>query len=286
MMQPTKIITPLPPSALQYLDPAAMFRNLYTYRELITQFAWREAVGRYKGTYLGLIWSVFNPLLTLAVYSFVFGIIVRSRFGHSSGGSVPEFVLALFSGIVIYNVFAVCSSKAPVVVASRPNLVKKVVFPLEILPVAALGSSLIAFGFSLVILMPCLFIFSPSISGTMYMFPLVLIPLCALSLGVGWLVGSIGVFIRDMGQVIPVLMQLLFFLSPVIYPISAVPESLQWVMRLNPLATILEDTRRTLVWGQPIEWGWWLAVTVVSLIIMQLGYLWYMRMKRVFADVV
>lgn len=279
-------ITGAAPSSAEFANPLKMFRHLFSYRDMIRQFAWREVVGRYKGTYLGLLWSLLNPLLTLAVYTVVFGVILKAKFVPAAEAGTEQFALALFCGIIIYNVFSVCASKAPSAIYENPSLVKKVVFPLEILPVAMLAASIVNAGFGLAILIPALLILSPNVSSTIYMFPLVLLPLCALSLGVAWFLASIGVFIRDVGQAIVILLQLLFFVSPVLYPLSAAPGVFQTLLRLNPLTTILEDARRTLMWGQPIEWGWWLAVTIVSLVLMQLGYVWFMKSKRVFADII
>jgi len=285
LMQVTRI-TGIAPSSAEFINPLEMFRSLFSHREIIRQFAWREVVGRYKGTYLGLFWSLLNPLMTLAVYTVVFGIILKAKFVPDAEDGTARFALALFCGIIIYNIFSVCASKAPSAIYENPSLVKKVVFPLEVLPVAMLVASIVNAGFGLAILIPALLILSPNVSPTMYMFPLVLLPLCALSLGVAWFLAAIGVFIRDVGQAIVILLQLLFFASPVIYPLSAAPPIFQVFLRLNPLTTILEDARRTLMWGQPIEWGWWLAVTIVSLVLMQLGYVWFMKSKRVFADII
>jgi lipopolysaccharide transport system permease protein len=270
---------------MDFMNPVEMWRELARHRDLIRQFAWREVIGRYKGTYLGLLWSILNPLLMLVVYTLVFGVILKSSFGPASEGGTTDFALKLFCGIIVYNVFFVCASKAPQAILEQPNLVKKVVFPLEVLPVAILVAGVVNAGFGLAIFGAALIVLSPKISATVYLFPLVLVPLCALSLGVGWFLASIGVFIRDVGQAIVILLQLLFFASPVIYPLSAAPEIFQTLLRLNPLTTILEDSRRTLILGQPLEWGWWLAVTVASLVIMQLGYVWFMKSKRVFADI-
>jgi lipopolysaccharide transport system permease protein len=216
----------------------------------------------------------------------VFGVILKVNFGAGFGRSVMDFAVNFYCGLIVYNVFATCVGRAPRLVLENPNYVKKVVFPLEVLPVAILASSLVDAAMGLAILVPVLIIFSPKLSSTMYLFPLVLLPLCALSLGVAWFVASIGVFLRDIGQVVAVFLQLLFFLSPVIYPFSAVPEHLQFLLRLNPLTAILEDARRTLIWGQWPEWGWWAAVTAVSLVVLQLSYMWFMKSKRAFADVV
>ena len=283
-MNSAKIISAEPPSYTLFISPPDMLRNLYQSRSVIKQFTWREAMGRYRGTYLGLIWALVNPLMTLAVYTLVFGVILKVGFG--SGGKLSVFVLNFFCGLIVYNVFAQSVSRAPSLIRDNPNYVKKVIFPLEILPVAILGSSLIHGLIGLAILIPAMVIFGANISATICLFPLLLLPLCALTLGVGWFLASLGVFIRDISEVVVVLLQLLFFLSPVIYSVSALPPALQLVLRLNPLTTILEDARRTLILGLAPEWGWLLGVTLVSLVILQFGYIWFMKSKRVFADVI
>ncbi|MCP4664725.1 MAG: ABC transporter permease, partial [Deltaproteobacteria bacterium] len=197
-----------------------------------------------------------------------------------------DFALNLFCGLILYNVFSSCVGKAPDLVVGNRNYVKRVVFPLEVLPVAVLGSSLVDAAMSLAILIPALLIFSPKISSTLYLFPLVFIPLCAMTLGLSWFLASMGVFLRDIGQFVQVMLRLLFFLSPIFYPVSAVPEGLQKILYLNPLTSILEDGRRILIRDQSPDWIMWISVTVVSLIILQLGYVWFMKSKRAFADVV
>ncbi len=283
-MNDTKIISAEPPSYTLFLSPVEMLRNLFLLRSIIGQFIWREAIGRYRGAYLGLIWALINPLMTLVVYTLVFGIILRV--GFAAEGGLSLFVLNFFCGLIVYNVFAQSVGRSPTLIRDNPNYVKKVIFPLEILPVAILGSSLLHGVLGLVILMPALVIFGPKISSTMWLFPLILLPLCALTLGVGWFLASLGVFLRDISEVVVVLLQLLFFLSPVIYSVSALPPTLQMVLRLNPLTTILEGARRTLISGLVPEWGWWIGVTLISLLILQLGYVWFMKSKRAFADVI
>lgn len=285
-MSSTTIITADPPRVIEFINPVRMVFNLFSKRDLISKFTWRDVLGRYKGTYLGMIWSLLNPLMTLAVYTFVFGVILKAKFVSGSSGGYGAYALVLFTGIIVFNVFSVCISRAPLLIADKPNYVKRVVFPLEILPVAALGSSLISAGLGFIVLLPALVIFSSKISTTIHMFPFILLPLCALTLGIGWFLASFGVYIRDVEQVVTVLLQLLFFMSPVIYPLSAVPERFQLLARINPLTTILENARRTLVWGQSLEWRWWAVATVVSLLVMQFGYMWFMRTKRTFADVI
>lgn len=283
-MTPVKRITGASPSFWEFVNPIKMVRGMHGHRDLIRQFLWKEVIGRYKGTHLGLLWSLLNPLVSLVVYTVVFGVILKTRFDPASEIGTAQYALHLFCGIIVFNVFAGVASRAPFSVVDQPNLVKKVLFPLEILPVAILGGSLANAGFGLAILLVTLLLFSGVIPSTIILFPLTLIPLCALSLGAGWFLASLGVFIRDVGQAMGLALQLLFFASPVIYPLSAAPHGFQWILRLNPLTTILEEARRTLLMGQSIDWGWWCAVTVASLGIMQLGYIWFMKSKRVFSD--
>lgn len=285
MIQKTTISS-IPPSLLEFISPWKLFSELMKLRALIVLFAWREFEGRYKGTYLGLVWAFLNPLLSLVVYFFVFNMVLGARFDGAEGAGRSDFALTMFCGIVVYNIFSVSASKAPVSIAEKTSFVKKVAFPLEILPVAALGASLLNAVLGLLMLIPALLIFSPKISCTIHLFPLVLVPICAFTLGVGWFLGALGVFVKDIGQAVQVLLQLLFFVSPVVYPLSAVPEAFRLPLRLNPLTTILENARNTLVSGRDVEWGWLALITLVSLIIMQLGYVWFMKTKRIFADAI
>lgn len=264
--------------------PVRMIRNLSAHRSLIKRFAWRDAVLRYKGSYLGILWSFLVPLMMLAVYTLVFGVIFQSRW-DSTGGSRIDFVLDLFCGLIMFNVFAECVQRAPGLILANPNYVKRVVFPLEVLPVAAVGASLINAGFGLLILIPATIVVHHGISSTMWMFPLVLVPLCSLTLGLTWCLASLGVFVRDLSQPVMIATQALFFLSGIFFPLSAVPPWLRPVMLLNPLTTILDDSRRTLLWGLPPVWRWWAAVTIGSLLVMLVGYYAFMRSKKAFADV-
>ena len=266
--------------------PFQMASNLYNHRNLIRQFAWRDVVTRYKGSYFGMIWSFVTPLMLLAVFSFVFSVIFKSKWGVSPDEGKFQFAMTIFCGMTVFNIFGECISRAPTLILQYPNYVKKVVFPLEILPVAALGSSLINAALSLAILIPAVLLFSHAWPSTIYLLPLVLIPICAFALGFGWFLASMGVFIRDIAQPVSVIVQMLFFISGIFFPPSAIPEDIRSFVQLNPLVGILEDARRTLMWGQYPDWSSLALVTLFSLIVMQLGYLWFMRTKRAFADVI
>ncbi len=280
-----KIVTSRLPSFVEFLKPSHLMANLYSNRNLIWTFAWREVEARYKGTYLGFFWSLLSPLMMLGVYTFAFGVILNARFGTDPNEGKMFFALNLFCGLILYDVFSGCVSRAPSLITSNSTYATRVVFPLEILPVALLVGNLITALLGLVILIPMVLIFVPGVSKTIFMFPLVFVPLCALSLGLSWFLASLGVFLRDMGHTVTIFVQLLFFLSPIIFPAGAAPLVIRPYLRLNPFTTILEDARATLIFGQPLQWQWWGLVTLCSLLTMELGYVWFMKSKRAFADV-
>jgi lipopolysaccharide transport system permease protein len=280
------IISSQPEKAWQYANPLTMVRSLWGYRDLLRQFTVREVMGRYKGSYLGFLWSLLTPLFMLMVYTFVFSVVFKATWGASPSESRAEFALTLFCGLIAFNVFSECLNRAPGLIVSSPNYVKKVVFPLEILPLSVVGAALIHSLISLVVLSLGILVFVGAIPWTVIYLPLVYLPLIGLCLGLSWFLASLGVFLRDTGYLVGVALQVLFFMTPIIYPISAVPAVLQPILRLNPLSSIVEDFRRVMMWGQSPDWPWWGAVTLLSGLVAMAGYVWFMKLKRAFADVV
>lgn len=263
-----------------------MINNLWAHRELIRQLIVREITQRYKGTVLGIIWSFITPLILLTVYTFVFSVVFQAQWGTGEGVPQPgEFALILFAGLIPFNLFAETVNRAPTLILNVPNYAKKVVFPLEILPLVSLGSSLVHSFFGVLILLAAHGLLMGKLYLTSLLLPLAYLPLLLLCLGLGWLLASLGVFLRDIGQAAGVVVQLLFFLTPVFYPITAVPESLRWVLYINPLTTVLSSFRRTLLWGTPIRWDAWGGWLVLTALLAYLGYAWFMRTKKGFADV-
>lgn len=280
------VITSRSESVLHYLNPIAMTRNLWQHRDLIRQFTKREIEGRYKGSSLGLLWSFINPLVLLLIYTFVFGIVLKSRWPQARTGSLGEFAIVLFCGLIAFNVFSECVSRASNLVISVPNYVKKVVFPLEILPISTLGAALFHGFISLAILLCANLIINHEIKWTLLLLPVVSLPLLFLSLGLMWFLSSLGVFIRDIGYTVALVLQVLFFLTPIFYPIENIPQPFNNIVRLNPLASIVDNFRRAILWGtfpSPIGWTLW---TIATGLVMFLGYAWFMKTKKAFADVV
>ncbi|WP_431857381.1 ABC transporter permease [Azospirillum sp.] len=265
--------------------PLALFRTAWRHRSLILRLARREIDARYRGSVLGIVWAVINPLLMLAVYTFVFTVVFQARWGAAGTGSV-EFALLLFSGLVLFTVFSDGVNRAPGLLLENVSYIKKVVFPLEILPLVTLVVALFnaAIGFAILLVFYAAALGLPPL--TVLLLPLVLLPLCLMTLGISWFLASAGVFLRDIRQVVGVAVTVLMFLSPIFYPLTAVPERFRGLIHLNPLTPILEQSKDLLFWGRvpaPLEWG---VATLAAWGVAWLGYAWFMKTRRGFADVV
>ncbi|MBX3357825.1 MAG: ABC transporter permease [Phycisphaeraceae bacterium] len=276
---------------MELLSLPGLLADLWRYRELLGQFTRRDIEVRHKGTNLGIAWTIINPLLTLGVYTIVFTQIFPSKWEKLGAASTTwDFVLYFFCGWVVYGVFAETVTRAPAMVLDRPNLVRKVVFPLEVLAPSGLLASLFFGAIGLVILLVGAGLAAGVLSPMILLFPVVLVPLCMLTLGVTWGVAALGVFIRDTKQVVPVVMQLLFFATPIFYPASSLErpglEIFHAVILANPLTTIVEASRSTLLRGEQPDWLALGVVTAIGLVTMQVGYAAFMRCKRGFSDVI
>lgn len=236
------------------LHPFAPFVIVRRYRELLWQMIKREVIGRYRGSILGVLWSFLTPLVMLAIYSFVFGLVMQVRWRAASQSQI-ESSLILFAGLVVYGVFAECVTRAPGLIVSNTNYVKKVIFPLEILPWVSMGAAL----FHLLMSLLVIFLFTIGVYGTIpwtiVTLPIVLFPFMLFIVGLCWFLASLGVFLRDIHQTVGLLTNALLFLSPVLYPISSVPVSLQGLLFLNPLTFIVEQVRGALLWGDLPRWS-------------------------------
>ena len=282
---PTQIMSSQRDSARQYANPIKIAGNLWRHRELISQFTRREVVQRYKGSYLGLVWSFVTPLALLLVYTFVFSVIFQARWPGMDTNSHGEFALALFAGLLIYNVFSEVTIAAPRLIISNSNYVKKVVFPLEILVISILGSAVVHSLFSVVILLAGSLIVLGGIPWTIILFPLMYLPLLLLCLGLGWFFASLGVFIRDINHLLSVIVQMLFFLTPIFYPLEAIPFPYRYLIYLNPLTFIVNHFRRVALFGQMPDWSEFALMTLLTGLVCLLGYIWFMKSKKTFADV-
>lgn len=274
-----------PPLAEQ-LNPLVLVRAIVRERELLRQFTRREIEGRYRGSFLGLLWSFVTPVVLLAIYTFVFGVVFKARWPQGVTGDLKEFALVIFCGLTVFNLFAEPVTRAAGLVIAHPGFVKKVVFPLEILPVAAVGAALFHGLVSLAVLLAASVLVGPGIPPTALLLPVVILPALLLALGLAWFLAALGVFIRDVGQTVSLVVQVLVFLTPVFYPIEAVPPELRALIRLNPLASAVEGARSVLIWGHAPAWGAWAAALAAGAVVAQAGFAFFQLVRRGFGDVV
>ena len=271
------------PHKAQPTSILALIKSLWRNRLLILQMTRREVIGRYKGSLIGLGWSFFNPIFMLVVYTFVFSVIFKSRWGGDESRTL--FALVLFVGLIVLNLFSEVVNRAPLLILSNVNYVKKVVFPLEILPVVAMGAGLFHALISLGVLLLAFFLFNGFIHWTVILAPLILLPLIILTLGISWVLAAIGVFLRDISQTITIVTTVLMFLSPVFYSVTSVPEDFRPFIMINPLTFIIEQAREVIIWGHYPDWLGLMTYTTIVIVIAWLGFALFQRVRKGFADV-
>lgn len=259
--------------------------SFWAHRELVWQLTLRDVAERYRGSALGLLWSLFTPLLMLAVYTFVFGVVFQARWGQTPLDK-GELAATLFTGLIIHGFFAECVNKAPSLIISHANYVKKVRFPLEILPWVSLGSALFHLGTSLLILLFFQVLLGHPLHWTLLLLPLVIIPLALLVSGAAWFLAAVGVYLRDVAQAIGLFSTAMLFLSPIFYPLSAVPEPIRPWLLLNPLTFIIEQARLLVIVGGLPDWRGLALYTTFALLAAWLGFRFFNKARRGFADVI
>ena len=266
--------------------PASLLAGFWRERRLIGQLIKREVLGRYRGSFMGVAWSFLSPILMLVVYTFVFSVVFQAKWpGMMDAGGKTRFALLLFVGVIAHGLIAEAITKAPALVVGNANYVKKVVFPLETLGWSLVGAAAFHAGVSLLILLAAKWVLEGWVPLTACWLPVVLLPLGFLALGAAWLFAALGVFIRDIAQLTGVFATVLMFLSPVFYPLAALPEQYRGWVELNPLTIAIEQSRAVLFAGtapDPLPMLWFYAG---SLVFMALGYAWFQLTRRGFADV-
>jgi lipopolysaccharide transport system permease protein len=251
---------------------------------LLPELVKRDFVGRYKGSMLGIVWSLFNPLLMLAIYTFVFSVAFQARWGIGEQSKIG-FAVVLFSGMIVHSFFAECLNRAPGLITSHANYVKRVVFPLELLSMMTLFSALLHLLVSFAVLLAfCLLAGIEVHAGTLTL-PLVLLPLTLMTLGLSWILASLGVYLRDLSQIVGVITTVALFLAPVFYPIEALPEAWRTLLIWNPITLPIIQLREVMLWGTPMRWDLWAANLAVGVAICLFGYWWFQKTRRGFADV-
>tara|TARA_B110000879_G_scaffold125809_1_gene166007 strand:+ start:360 stop:1088 length:729 start_codon:yes stop_codon:yes gene_type:complete len=242
-------------------------------------------MGRYQGSMLGSLWSILNPILLLLIYTFVFSKVFNVRWGTSTDGDVL-FAQMLFCGLIAHGLLSEILTSSPNLILSQPNYVTKVVFPLEILPIVALNSAVFGTLISMLILLYSLIIFNFELNWTVVLIPLVIAPLVVLCLGVGWILAAIGVFIRDVGQLTGFLSTILLFMSPILYPLEAVPEKYQPLLNYSPLTLIIGELRKVVILGQLPDWYSLGIYMGVAIAVCGFGFYLFQKLRSGFADVI
>jgi lipopolysaccharide transport system permease protein len=267
------------------ISPREMAASLWRHRGLARALMMREVVGRYRGSLLGTLWSFFNPILMLVVYTFVFSVVFKARWNAQSD-SKTEFALVLFAGLIVFNLFSECVGRAPTLILSNVNYVKKVVFPLEILPWVALGSALFhaVIGLAVWLLAYIALFHAPHV--TVLLLPLIMLPLLLFVMGITWWLAAIGVYLRDISQFVGIIIPVTMFLSPVFYPATALPEQYRYLLLMNPLTPAIEQIRDVLFWGHAPDWKAFALYLAATSLIAWLGFAWFQKTRKGFADVV
>lgn len=271
--------------ALNARDQSNPLKSIWKNRRLIIRLGLREVEARYRGSVFGLFWSVLTPILMVATYAFVFTYIFQPRWVVEDGAEA-NFILLLYSGILIYSVFGETVGRAPRLILENVSYVKKVVFPLEILPVVSLVSSAINLLIGLVVLCVMYVSLYGLPPATSLLLPVVLLPLLFMTLGISWILAALGVYLRDLGHIVGVIVSMLMFLSPIFYPITAVPEQIRPILKASPLTPVLEASKDVFFWGRLPDLGSFGIALIVSLVVAFVGYRIFNSLRAGFADVV
>ena len=266
-------------------SPVQLFNSLAHNKDLMISLIKREVEGRYRGSMMGLFWSFLTPLFMLSVYTLVFGQIFKTRWPGAQTDSQGEFALTLFAGLIVFNFFAECVTRAPTIICSNVNYVKKVVFPLELLPWVNVGVSAFHMFISLAvwIIVYCFFFGLPHAS--VMIIPLVIFPLVLMTCGMVFILASVGTYLRDIVQLVGVAVTAMMFLSPIFFPIVALPETYQKIALINPLTFPIEQLRVLMISGIGANWPMLFIYNVVSLLVLILGFAFFQKTRRGFADV-
>jgi lipopolysaccharide transport system permease protein len=266
--------------------PLAVFASFWSHRTLILSLAKRDVIGRYRGSVLGLMWSFFNPLLMLGVYTFVFGVVFNARWNPGGTGSMLEFAVILFSGLLVFGIFSECINRSPALMLQNPGFVKRVIFPLEGLPWVMLCSSLFHAAISLVVLAAVMLLVMGSLPLTWPLIAIVLVPLILFILGLSWVLATLGVYLRDLQQTINIVTAVVMFMSPVFYPASAVPQEFRWAIEWNPMTFFVEEARKVLIFGALPDFAGLAWMTIAGFAVAWLGLAFFQHARDGFADVI
>jgi lipopolysaccharide transport system permease protein len=252
--------------------------------ELIFSLARRELAARYRGSVLGMLWALLTPAVTIAIFTFIFAGIFGARFG--TNGTTWDYALYLFCGLLPWTMFQETLVQSSTTIVTHSNLVKRVVFPLETLPIAKALSSLGNQLFGTIALLVFIAVVRQQLHLTLFWLPALIVPQLLFTLGAAWLIASLGVFLRDIAQGISLFLTAWMFLTPIMYPESLVPERYQFFININPFTPLVRNYRRILLEGTAPDWPGLAYFTAFALVSFVLGYWWFARTRKNFADVI
>jgi len=259
-------------------------RSLWRNRKLIGSMVRRDILSRYQGSFGGTLWTFLNPLLLMATYFFVFGVVLRTHFGADTSRS--GFVLYFLAGMLPWLAFSEALGRAPYVILEYRTFVKKIVFPLETLPINMVISGAVTEAIGLVIFMIGLFAVRGAIPASVLWLPMLLIPQILFTAGLAWILAATGVYVRDLGQVTGYVLTLWFFLTPICYPESSLPSSALPILRFNPLFVLVRAYRAVFLENQSPSMRGMLGLWIIGAAVAVMGYAWFHRLRKSFADVI
>ncbi len=268
-----------------YLNTMQSIASIYKNWGLIKDLVRRDFFGRYKGSMLGVLWSLLNPLLILAIYTMVFSVAFKARWGTGEESKVT-FAIVLFSGMIVHSFFAECLNRAPGLITAHASYVKKVVFPLEALIWMALLSAFLNFLVSFAVLLFFCLITGTEVHMGSLLIPVVILPLIFMMLGFSWIFASLGVYLRDLSQMIAMVSSVAIFLAPIFYPLDVLPESYRALLIWNPITLPVIQLRELMLWGKPIDWKQWGISFFVGIFLSQAGFWWFQKTRKGFSDVI
>jgi lipopolysaccharide transport system permease protein len=257
--------------------------GLWSLRHLTAIMVKRDLLGRYKGSMMGFFWTIINPLGHLLLYTFVFSVVLKVKFGGDP--STGNFALYLMAGLLPWTALSESLTRATTAVVENPNLVKRVVFPLEVLPLAVVLSSMLSEIIGASILLGVAAVMTGHINATVIYLPLVLAAQFMFVTGLSWLLGSLGVYLQDLKHMMSLLLSTWMYASPIVYPASSFPPHLQFMIWINPMAGIVTDFRRVVLEGKPPDWPLFATYTAIAAAFWFAGYFFFKKTKRSFADV-
>jgi len=264
----------------------APLRAVGDHQQLIATLVQNEVATIYSGTALSYAWAIVTPLVTVTVYTFIFSGVLKSSFESVTlGGQQINFTISLFAGLVMWEFFSSVIGKSSTIVTSRPNYVKKIVFPVVVLPIVTVGASIVQYLIGYLILLVVFIVVHPAVAWRILFAPFFLVPVILYASGLSWILASIGVFFRDISNAINPILQLLWFASAIFFPISSVPPNLQWIFWVNPIAACIDQCRRFVILGDSISWSLLLAHLLLGYLTACIGLAFFRRTRSSFADV-